>query len=119
MASIPLLLTKFIVTSILIVGISELAKFMPRVGALVAALPTVTILVLIWLYIEGQSQQRISEHAIYTFWYVLPTLPMFLAFPYLIDRFSFWFALLLSALLTFACFLLLAVVVRRIGVELF
>lgn len=118
MGSVSFIVTKYLVTAALVVMISEVAKYLPRLGALIAALPTVTILVLIWLYLEDQPQQRISDHAWYTFWYVLPTLPMFLVFPFLIARFGFWPSLGLSALITFLCFGLLAMAARGIGVEL-
>lgn len=118
MSSISFLVTKYLVTAALVVLISEVAKHLPRAGALIASLPTVTILVLIWLYVEKQPQQRISDHAYYTFWYVLPTLPMFLVFPTLLARYGFWLALGLGALLTIFCFALLAAGAISIGVEL-
>lgn len=118
MGPISFLATKYLVTAALVVIISEVAKHLPRAGALIAALPTVTILVLIWMYLEGQPQQRLSDHAFYTFWYVLPTLPMFLLFPALLSRFGFWTTLGLSALLTVVCFGLLALAARGFGVEL-
>lgn len=118
MGSISFLAAKYLVTAALVVLISEVAKLLPRVGALIASLPTVTILVLIWLYIEGQPQQRITDHAFYTFWYVLPTLPMFIVFPGLVMRFGFWPALGMGAGLTVVCFGLLAVGARSIGVNL-
>ena len=118
MGSLSLLVTKYLVTAALVVVISEIAKHLPRVGALIAALPTVTILVLIWMYVEGQPSRRLSDHAYYTFWYVLPTLPMFLLFPALLSRFGFWVALMLSAVLTILCFGLLALGARGIGVKL-
>jgi hypothetical protein len=49
----------------------------------------VTVLVLVWLHIEGQSVARISAHAWYTFWYVVPTLPMFLLLLSLLNRLNF------------------------------
>lgn len=118
MSSFAFLVTKYLVTAGLVVLISEVAKISGKFGALIAALPLVTVLVLIWLYLEGQPAERISSHAWYTFWYVIPTLPMFLAFPYLMARFSFWIALGASALLTLLCFALFALLVRGIGVEL-
>ncbi|MCA9233740.1 MAG: DUF3147 family protein, partial [Planctomycetales bacterium] len=89
-----------------------------KLGAFVAALPLVTILALIWLHVEGQPQQKVSNHAWYTFWYVLPTLPMFLAFPFLLPRVGFWGALLASAGITVLCFGIFGMVLRRFGVEL-
>ena len=118
MSSLSFLATKYLVTAGLVVLISEVAKISGKFGALIAALPLVTVLVLIWLHVEGQSAERISNHAWYTFWYVIPTLPMFLVFPYLMSRFSFWLALGASALLTLVCFGLFALLVRGIGVEL-
>ena len=85
---------------------------------MIAALPLVTVLTLIWLQVEGQPAQKISNHAWYTFWYVLPTLPMFLALPWLMSRFGFWLALLASVLLTALCFVAFVVVLRRFGVSL-
>lgn len=118
MGSMSFLFTKYLITAALVVLISEVAKFLPRAGALIASLPTVTILVLIWLYVEGQPQQRLSDHAYYTFWYVLPTLPMFLIFPSLLDRFGFWSALGICACVTLACFVAFALIARRFGVQL-
>lgn len=113
------ILAKYLITAALVVAISELAKRSDKLGAFIAALPTVTILVLIWMYIEKQPSSKIANHAFYTFWYVLPTLPMFLAFPFLLDRFGFWLALLISAGSAVMCFIILAIVVRRFGVSLF
>ena len=118
MGSFSYLAAKYLVTAAIIVLVSEVAKHLSKVGALIAALPTVTILVLIWLYLEGQPQQRLADHAWYTFWYVIPTLPMFLFFPAMLNRFGFWLALGGSALITLVCFGLLAMLVRNIGVEL-
>jgi len=73
---------------------------------------------LIWLYVEKQPQAKISNHAWYTFWYVIPTLPMFLAFPVLLPRLGFWATMLASILITTACFWAFALVVRHFGIEL-
>ncbi|MES2832320.1 MAG: DUF3147 family protein [Pseudomonadota bacterium] len=112
------LITKYLITSAIVVAVSELAKRSDRIGGLVAALPMVTFLALIWLYVEKQPAEKIASHAWYTFWYVVPTLPMFLAFPLLLSRIGFWYALLASACITMLCFFAFALVVRRFGIEL-
>jgi hypothetical protein len=109
---------KYLVTAALVVAVSEVARRSDRLGALIAALPLVTVLVLVWLQIEGQSSEKTGNHAYYTFWYVLPTLPMFLAFPWLLARIGFWPALGTSAVITVVVFALLSLVLRRFGVEL-
>ncbi|MES2297722.1 MAG: DUF3147 family protein [Pseudomonadota bacterium] len=109
---------KYLLTAAVVVGVSELAKRSDKLGGLLGALPLITILAMVWLHVEKQPEQKIAKHALYTFWYVLPTLPMFLVFPPLLARFGFWLALLASALLTIACFAVFALLMRRFGVEL-
>ena len=112
------LVTKYLITAAVVVLVSEVAKRSDRLGGLFAALPLVTVLALIWLYVERQPQTKIANHAWYTFWYVVPTLPMFLAFPVLLPRLGFWPTLLACVVITVACFWLFALLVRRFGIEL-
>lgn len=112
------LVTKYLLTAAVVVLVSEVAKRSDRLGGFIAALPLVTFLALVWLYLDKQPMAKISNHAWYTFWYVVPTLPMFLAFPLLLPRFGFWLTMLASALITIACFGLFALVVRHFGIEL-
>ncbi|MBI7025780.1 DUF3147 family protein [Pseudomonas aeruginosa] len=112
------IITKYVVTAGVVVLVSELAKRSDKLGGLVAALPLVTVLTLIWLYVEQQSPEKISNHAWYTFWYVVPTLPMFLAFPLLLPRLGFWPTLISSMIITMACFGLFVLLMRRFGIEL-
>jgi hypothetical protein len=115
-----LLVTKYAVTAFVIVLVSELAKRSDRLGALVSSLPFVTIMVLVWLHLEKQGTEKLSNHAFYTFWYVIPTMPMFLLMPWLLHKgVGFWWALWWCALLTFVCFVATALVAKRFGVELF
>lgn len=118
MGSFSFLATKYLITAALVVLISEVVKHTGKFGALIAALPVVTVLVLIWLHLEGQPVERIANHAWYTFWYVVPTLPMFLAFPFLMDRLNFWMALGASAVITVVCFGIFSLLVREIGIDL-
>jgi len=112
------LITKYLLTAAVIVTVSEIAKRSDRLGGFIAALPLVTLLTLIWLYLEHQPQEKIANHAWYTFWYVVPTLPMFLAFPVLLPKIGFWPTLLASVVITVICFGLFAVVLRRFGITL-
>ena len=112
------LITKYLITAAVVVLVSEFAKRSYRLGSLVAALPLVTFLVLIWLYVEKQPAEKIANHAWYTFWYVIPTLPMFLAFPFLLPRLGFWFTVGASVLLTVVSLVVLAWAVRPLGVVL-
>ena len=112
------IITKYLVTAFVVVLVSEFAKRSDKLGALLAALPLVTVLTLIWLHVENQPVAKIASHASYTFWYVLPTLPMFLLFPALLARFGFWMALAVGIAVTVVCFALFATILKRFGVVL-
>ncbi len=84
------IITKYLTTAAIIILITEVAKRSERLGALTTALPWVVLLALVWMRIEQQPTEKISSYASYTFWYVLPTLPMFLLLPLLLARWGFW-----------------------------
>jgi hypothetical protein len=70
------------------------------------------------VYYEQQSPEKIANHTWYTFWYVVPTLPMFLIFPRLLVRLGFCPALLAGMFVNCVLFVLFALVLRRFGVDL-
>ena len=114
-----LLIVKYAVTSLIVVAVSEIAKRADKLGAVVASLPLTTVLVMVWLHLENQPAAKISNHAYYTFWYVIPTLPMFLAFPALMSRgVGFWPSLGLGCALTLVCLIVTALVMRHFHVDL-
>lgn len=112
------LITKYAITAAIVVLVSEIAKRSDKLGGFIAALPLVTVLALIWLHVENQPQQKLANHAWYTFWYVLPTLPMFLVFPALLPRIGFWLSLLACIALTVVCFGAFALLLERFGIDL-
>lgn len=112
------IVVKYAITALLVVMISEFAKRSDKLGALMASLPLVTILTLIWLYIEKQPADKIANHAYYTFWYVLPTLPMFLLFPYLLPKVGFWADLAICIAMTVIIFWVFAKLLAQFGIHL-
>jgi len=109
---------KYLITAGVVVMVSEFAKRSDKLGGLIAALPLVTVLTLIWLYVEHQPTSKIANHAYYTFWYVLPTLPMFLLFPYLLSKWSFVLTLVSCLIFTIITFLLFVLLVKKFGIDL-
>jgi hypothetical protein len=113
------LIIKYCLTAAIVVLVSEFARRSDQLGAFVASLPVVTLLVLIWLHLENQPEEKIANHAWYTFWYVVPTMPMFLIFPLLLPRIGFWPSLLMCIVITVICFGLFGLLMRRFGITLF
>lgn len=112
------LILKYLITAAVVVAVSEFAKANDKLGGLIAALPLVTVLALIWLFIEKQPMSKIANHAYYTFWYVIPTLPMFLLFPYLLPKLGFWLTLLSCIVVTLVIFYVYANVLKNFGINL-
>ena len=103
------LLLKAALSGIIIAVVSETARRAPGVGALIASLPMISILGMVWLWRDGVGADQIAAHAQATFWYVLPSLPMFLIVPVLLKRgVDFWPALSLGCLLTVGLYLAMA-----------
>lgn len=109
---------KYAVTAFLVALVSEIAKRSDRLGGLVASLPLMTLLTLVWLHMEKQSTEKIANHAIYTFWYVIGALPFFLLFPYFLARFGFFASLAMATGATLVFFLLFSMVMARFGIHL-
>ena len=109
---------KYLITAAVVVIVSELAKSSDKLGSLVASLPLVTLLTLIWLFVEHQPMAKIANHAYYTFWYVLPTLPMFLLFPFLLPKIGFWPTLMACIIFTIVVFYGYARLLKNFGIHL-
>ncbi|MGJ8673906.1 DUF3147 family protein [Rubritalea sp.] len=113
---------KYLITAGLVVLVSEIAKRSDKVGALIASLPLVTTLAMIWMFVElkGDAQvDKIGNHAWYTFWYVLPTLPMFLVIPWMLKKgIHFGWAMGAYCVGTIILFVLLHLVLKKFGVPL-
>jgi len=108
-------LTKLAVTAALIVLVTEIAKLSDKFGGLIAALPVTTFLVILWMHFEGLPDQKISNHISYNIFFVIPTLPMFILFPFVISRFGFWGAFIVSVILTALCVYLFNLLLQHYG----
>lgn len=110
---------KALISGIIIATVSEIAKRSPGVGALVASLPLVSVLGMMWLWHDTPDPARMSAHAGATFWFVLPSLPMFLLMPALLNRgVPFWAALAAGCLLTVVLYVTMTWVGPRFGLRL-
>ncbi len=113
------LIVKAALSGVIVAVVSEVAKRNPGFGALVASLPLVSILGMTWLWNDTGDRVRLADHAQATFWYVLPSLPMFLLIPELLRRgVPFWISLAAGCALTILLYLAMAYVGPRFGLKL-
>jgi hypothetical protein len=113
------LAVKAILSGIIIAIVSEVARRSPGWGALIVSLPLVSILGMLWLWRDTHDPARLAAHAQATFWYVLPTLPMFLLVPAMLRQgYSFWLALAAGCMLTILLYLAVTLIGARFGLRL-
>ena len=113
------LLLKAAVSGLLIAAASTLAKRYPGFGALIASLPLVSALGMIWLWAEKPDAENMAAHAGATVWFVLPSLPMFVLIPWLLRHgFGFWTALAAGCVLTILLYAVFTWAAPRIGLTL-
>ena len=112
-------LIKIVITTILIVAISEISKRSSLIGAILASVPLVSVLAMIWLYNDTKDITKISELSIGIFWLVLPSLALFVSLPLLLKQgINFYFSLTLSIAITTVCYFLMIFVLGRFGIKL-
>ena len=113
------ILIKAALSGILIAIISEVAKRYPGFGGLIASLPLVSVLGMIWLWRDKPDVANMANHAQATFWFVLPSLPMFLLMPALLrNGVGFWVSLAAGCALTIALYALMLWAGPRFGLKL-
>jgi hypothetical protein len=113
------LVVKALISGAVVAAVSEIAKRYPGLGGMVASLPLVSVLGMMWLWTDTHDPGRMADHAQGTFWFVLPSLPMFLLIPYMLRRGAdFWVALGLGCALTMALYLGMVWIGPRFGLRL-
>lgn len=110
---------KCALSGIIIAVVSEVAKRSPSFGALIVSLPLVSLLGILWLWRDTGDAERIASLAQSTFWYVLPSLPMFLILPAMLRAGTgFWSSMGASCALTVLLYFIVAWSLAKFGIHL-
>ena len=110
---------KIIVTALLIVLVTKVQVVSDRLSSLLIALPFTSLIAMVWMQMEHQSAQRIANHAEGTFWFVLPTMPMFLVIPWMLRHgWPFWPTMLANCVMTIVLFWIMVLIMRKFGMNL-
>jgi len=113
------LAVKAALSGVIIATVSEVARRSPTLGALIVSLPLVSLLGILWLWRDTGDTERIAALTQSTFWYVLPTLPMFLLMPTLLRHgVGFWATLAAGCALTIVLYLITVWLLAKFGVVL-
>jgi hypothetical protein len=113
------LFIKAAISGVIVATVSEVARKYPGWGGLIASLPLISVLGMIWLWRDTHDPVRMAAHAEATFWFVLPSLPMFLLIPLMLrNGLPFWSALIVGCIVTILLYVLVSWAGPRIGLRM-
>lgn len=113
-------LIKLIISSSVIVIVSEISKKSSFFGAVLASIPIVTVLSMIWLYIDTEDIGKIKNFSFNIFCMVFPSLVLFISLPFLINiGFNFWSSLAIAILFTIIFYILTILILSNYGINLY
>jgi len=108
---------KFTISALLIVAISEISKRYSLAAGILASLPIISVLAMVWLYVDTASIEKVSNLSTSIFWMVLPSLSLFLMLPLLLkNKVSFYAALTISVLVMVLLYYVMILVLKKLGI---
>lgn len=112
-------LIKTLITSVIIAAISELGKRFQLLAAILASLPLVSILAIIWLYVDERNVEQVSSLSWNIFWMVIPSLAFFVLFPtFLKLGMHFTWSMVLSCGLMAGIYWIYVLILGKFGISL-
>lgn len=112
------IIVKLILSSGILVAIAEIAKRSVFAGSILASIPFVSVLAMIWLYIDTKNTDAVALLSRDIFWLVIPSLILFLTLPVLLKyKINFYIALGLSCCLTIFGYFLMILILKKFGIK--
>lgn len=110
---------KIIISAILIVLVSEIAKRSSLLGGIFASIPLISVMAMIWLYIDTKDVAQISALARSVFWLVIPSLALFISLPLLLKNgIGFYQSMIVSIFVTIICYFIMIYLIGKLGVNI-
>ena len=110
---------KILITSGLVVAVSEIAKRSSMIAGILASIPLISVLGFVWLYIDTKDVEKISSLSTSIFWLVIPSLALFVALPILLKKgFGFYPSLGVATSITVVCYYLMILILGKFGIKL-
>ncbi len=107
---------KIAVSAGLIVLVSEISKRSQIMGGILASVPLVSFIAIIWIFLETKDIQNVQTLSKNIFWLVLPSLSFFLIFPIMLKHeINFWLSFVLSAAVMVGLYYLMTIFLKKFG----
>jgi len=110
---------KIAISAVLIVIISEIGKRNSFAAAVLASIPLVSVLAMVWLYIDTRDTGQIIKFSYSVFWLVIPSLVLFVTLPaFLKQEISFYMSLCLSIIITIVSYFIMVTILKKFEINL-
>ncbi|MGB4415313.1 MAG: DUF3147 family protein [Paludibacter sp.] len=110
---------KVLLSSVIIVAVSEISKRSTLMGSIIASVPLVSLLAFIWMYIDTKDTVKIAELSQGIFWLVIPSLLFFILFPVLLKKnVEFWLSLGISLTLMVIGYFVMLFILKKVGINI-
>ena len=108
-----------VVSGLIIAAIALISRRYPGVGGLVASLPLISILGMVWLWHDTGDREAVATYLSSAFWYFLPTIPMFLFMPLMLRHgVGFWPTLACGIVVTMLLYVAMNRALATFGITL-
>ena len=96
---------KILISAFIILVATEVSKKSTLLSSIIIAIPLVSIVSLTWIWFETKDLNKISTLSTQIFWFVIPSLPMFLLLPFFLNKgLSFYISMIISCGITIILF---------------
>ena len=112
------LVIKTIVTALVIVAISEIARRSSLFAGVLASIPLTSVLAMTWLYFDTRNVKSVIELSNSVLLLIPPSIIFFLTFPFLLKKIDFLISLAISILLTAITYWIYISLLTKFGVKL-
>lgn len=112
------LIIKAALSGIIVAAVSEIARRYPSWGGLVASLPLTSLLAMMWLFRDSRDPERVAELSVSTIWFLVPSVPLFIAVPMMLrGGWGFWASMGIAVIGTLALYALWFWGAPKLGVK--
>ncbi len=112
------LLIKTIISALIIVIVSEVAKKSSLLAAIIVSIPLTSLLAFIWLYWDTKDTQKVIDLSYGTIVMTIPSFAFFFVLPLMLKlKQSFFFSLFISIISTTIIYLIFIFLMKKINMN--
>ena len=112
-------LIKTIITALIIVIVSEVAKRSTLIGALIISIPLTSLLAFIWLYLDTRDYQKVIDLSYGTILLTIPSFAFFLILPILLKmKQNFAISIIISIIGTSILYFIFVFLLKKLGISI-